>query len=248
MHAQEYNPADVAVINALIANNGLIAAKNAPGNWRFATWNNSIPKNIIKLNLNDEALYGEASFSELTQLQVLKCNRNGLTKLDVTKCTQLQILTCSNNRLTKLDVTGCKQLYWLDCKKNRLTELDVSKCIQLYWLGCENNNLTELDVSNCTKMTSLTHDDGVKRIVQKKTEVQPDRVEQIVIVSNTSFSSFVQTYVIQEMNKWMQKGEFEKTDKWQQRICEDSRKERCFLRHSHRKLKFKTLPRNNLTD
>jgi len=75
----------------------LKAIKNAPRTWEFATWDNSNPFNIKKLNLNNYFLYGEASFSGLAQLQVLNCNRNGLTKLDVTKCTQLRVLKCNDN-------------------------------------------------------------------------------------------------------------------------------------------------------
>jgi len=37
-----------------------------------------------------------------------------------------------------------------------------------------------------------------------------------------SFSYFSKNYVEQEMNKWLQKGEFERTDDWQQRINEDN--------------------------
>ena len=42
--------------------------------------------------------------------------------------------------------------------------------------------------------------------------------------SKETFSLFALNYVEQEMNKWAQKGEFERTADWQQRVNEDSRK------------------------
>jgi hypothetical protein len=81
IHAQKYNPADVAVINALIAKNGLKAKPNAPESWRFARWDKSKPKRIYKLKLNKSGLYGVASFAGLTQLKILFCKNNNLTEL-----------------------------------------------------------------------------------------------------------------------------------------------------------------------
>ena len=51
-----------------------------------------------------------------------------------------------------------------------------------------------------------------------------EKVEQAERVKKETFSYFAQNYVEQEMNKWLQKGEFERTDDWQQRINDDNRK------------------------
>jgi len=228
MHAQEYNPADVEVINTLIKNNCLLAERNAPSIWEFATWDNSNPKKIIKLNLNNRFLCGEASFVGLTQLKKLTCKRNNLTKLDVSKCSQLQDLRCNKNSLIKLDVTGCTQLWNLECKGNKLTELDVSECKLIYG----------------------SYDENVKLITKKETLERRNIEEQKVIVKNFSFSSFVQNYVVQEMEKWLKKGEFEKTDEWQQRISEDSRKAAELLQAAEQAYiaeRSKNIPVGNLT-
>ena len=167
MYAQRYNPADVAVINALIANNGLNAIPDDPASWTsFASWNNAKPKQITKLRLNRCRMYGTASFAGLTQMKELRCNDNRLTELDVSKCTQL---------------------YHLECRKNNLTELDVTKCTKLQWMECDNNNLTELDVTECTQLEMLICDKNVKKIF-KKEALESDRVEQIQIISFSSFS------------------------------------------------------------
>ena len=170
IQAQKYNPADVAVINVLIAKNGLNETPDDPASWRFITWDKSYPKKIIRLKLNNRGLYGAASFAGLTHLQTLMCKNNNLTELDVTKCTQLK---------------------WLECKNNNLAELDVTKCVQLQ---------------------TLTHNKNVKLITEK---------EALDRETNT-FSYFAKNY----MEQWLQKGEFEKTDDWQQRISENNRKAR----------------------
>jgi hypothetical protein len=90
IHAQKYDPADVAVINALIANNGLDATPDAPESWTFASWSVDYPKQIKYLNLYNKGLYGVASFAGLTRLIRLYCNNNSITGLDLTGCTNLQ--------------------------------------------------------------------------------------------------------------------------------------------------------------
>ena len=199
MYAQQYNPTDVEVINTLIKNNCLSAKPNAPESWEFAIWNDSNPKKITKLNLNNRLLCGEASFVGLTQLKKLKCNKNNLTKLDVSNCTQLKDLQCYRNSLAKLDVSGCVQLYSLECSKNNLTELDVSGCPQLQY---------------------LIYDYKVIINTKKEALYLHEREKKVVLEKNTSFSYYVE----QEMNKWLQKGEFEKTEEWQLRTNRDSLK------------------------
>ena len=83
MHAQDYDPAAVAVINTLIANNGLNATPDAPASWSFAQWDNTTPRQLISLSFYYYiALSGEVSFAGLTTLQTLICLGNNLTKLD----------------------------------------------------------------------------------------------------------------------------------------------------------------------
>ena len=55
----------------------------------------------------------------------------------------------------------------------------------------------------------------------ERERLERERPEQI---RRNSFSFFSQKYFAQEMNNWLQKGEFEKTADWQQRISDDSRK------------------------
>ena len=107
---------------------------------------------------NDFDLYGIKSLKGIeyfTELELLSCNYNQLTSLDVSKNTALKQLECSGNQLTSLDVSGCAELEILRCYDNKLTSLDVSNNTALTELWCSGNQLTSLDVSKNTALTRL---------------------------------------------------------------------------------------------
>ncbi|MBO4871564.1 MAG: BspA family leucine-rich repeat surface protein [Muribaculaceae bacterium] len=90
-----------------------------------------------------------------TALEQLECYGNLLDTLDVSQNTALQTLRCDGNRLTALDVchnTALEQLY---CFFNQLDTLDVSHNTALEQLDCFDNQLTTLDVSHNTALTKL---------------------------------------------------------------------------------------------
>ena len=97
-------------------------------------------------------LTGIEHFTALTHL---RCQKNQLTSLNVSKNTALEELDCGDNQLTSLDVsanTALKQLY---CMNNPLTALDVSANTDLTDLNCINTQRASLDVSKNTSLTSL---------------------------------------------------------------------------------------------
>lgn len=98
--------------------------------------------------------------SNNTQLRSLICNGNQLTSLDVGKNTQLTILYCNDNKLTSLDVSKNTQLCFLTCNGNQLTALDFSKNTLLTYITCWANQLTSLDVSKNINLTELLCDNN----------------------------------------------------------------------------------------
>jgi Leucine-rich repeat (LRR) protein len=151
-----FHDGDVAVINAIIQNNGLKGYEvDAPRTWDFANWGNGYPLRVIKLNLDKKSLTGALDVAGLTGLTELRCSENQLTKLNVAGLTGLTELYCYTNQLTELDVAGLTGLTSLDCTYNQLTELDISRLTGLTMLGCGSNQLTELDVSRLTGLTML---------------------------------------------------------------------------------------------
>lgn len=95
-----------------------------------------------------------------TELQILNCEDNQLTKLDVSKNKKLRIFDCAGNQLTELDVKENTALTHLTCTDNYLTELDVSKNTALEYLFCNENRLTSLDVSANKALKELACSDN----------------------------------------------------------------------------------------
>lgn len=67
----------------------------------------------------------------------------------------LTYLTCEKNELTKLDVSQAKSLQYLRCPTNKLDSIDITKNTELLLFYCSYNNITALDVSNNVKITDL---------------------------------------------------------------------------------------------
>ena len=92
--------------------------------------------------------------SGLTNLEYLHFSNNFLTSIDVSGLTNLQTLICRFNQLTSLDVSGLNNLKYLDCGYNQLTSLDVSDLTNLEYLYCINNFLTSLDLTELNNLNS----------------------------------------------------------------------------------------------
>ena len=75
-------------------------------------------------------------------LDVLACNDNPLTTLDVRNNTALHFLYVNNCSLTTLDVSNNTKLVYLYCEDNLLTTLDVSNNDILTRVSLERNELT----------------------------------------------------------------------------------------------------------
>ena len=149
-----YDPGDVAAINAMYDDNYLTAGtRNDLSTWTFVIWDNGSPKRITGLNLSGKSLSGTLDVGKLTELTYLNCSDTQLSALDVSKNTNLTYLNCSDTQLSALDVSKNTNLTQLDCSNTQLSELDVSKN-NLTQLDCSNIQLSALDVS---KNTNLTH-------------------------------------------------------------------------------------------
>ncbi|MDR1718756.1 MAG: hypothetical protein LBR67_01355, partial [Dysgonamonadaceae bacterium] len=153
--AQTYNTGDIAVINAIISNNGLswttasTSGSSVPSDWTGVTWSSaSTGKRITELNLAYQSLTGTLNVSALTGLTTIYANDNQLTGVNVTGNTALVILGVWANKITSLDISNNTELQQVAVGNNKLTSLDLSKNKKVWYLGVESNQLTALDVSN----------------------------------------------------------------------------------------------------
>ena len=156
-----YHDGDVAVINAIIENNDLSAAKDDPAGWEtddLVRWDSSTPKRITHVRIYDKGLRGTLDISALTNLGILFCGKNNLTGLNVSKNTSLTYLSCGDNQLKgMLDVSGLTELTELHCGNNQLTALNGLESLEnLTSLYCFDNRLTALDVSGLSSLRALS--------------------------------------------------------------------------------------------
>lgn len=64
-------------------------------------------------------------------------------------------IKCEKEKLTKVDISSAKNLQQLYVGHNELTSLDVTKNPSLARLGCNNNSITGLDLSNNKRLSGL---------------------------------------------------------------------------------------------
>ena len=104
-------------------------------------------------------------------LITLKCNKNQLTQLDLSKNPDIDYLNCSENQLEQLDVSHLK-LEYLYCSHNYLEQLDVKNSKWLRELDCSKNELTVLDVD-------VTHKPNLVRV-----ECQNNQLTSLILGEN----------------------------------------------------------------
>ncbi len=109
----------------------------------------------LYLDVSNSYIRGMEEIGYFTALEVLYCNNNQLTSLDLSKNTALEVLGCNYNQLTSLDLSKNTALEVLGCNYNQLTSLDLSNDTALEMLYCNNNQLTSLDLSNDTALEML---------------------------------------------------------------------------------------------
>jgi Leucine-rich repeat (LRR) protein len=127
-------------------------------------------KNVTELNIAGIRLYyaNEEEIEEtrwmitdlsgieyFTSLEMLNCNDNQLTSLDVSQNMALTYLNCYNNQLTSLDVSQNMALTYLYYSVNQLISLDLGNNTSLERISCDSNQLATLDVSRNTALTQI---------------------------------------------------------------------------------------------
>lgn len=171
-----YHDGDVAVVNNIIDNNGLQAAKDAPESWDFVVWDGSEPNRIWWLKLNEQGLRGNLQITDLKGLSRLYCAHNELTGLELKNLPGMAIMDCSYNQLAELNLNHCINLVWLYCNNNQLKTLNLPNrepdsnsngnryefvSSMLYEIDCSNNQLSNLDASYLPNLKTLKCNNNV---------------------------------------------------------------------------------------
>ena len=103
------------------------------------------------------------NLSNNTFLASLSCGENILTSLNLSMV-DLEILQCQDNPITNIDLSGNYSLKHLTCHDNLLQQIDLSDNVNLEWLSIgnaelmpptANNDLTALDLRNNCNVTNF---------------------------------------------------------------------------------------------
>ena len=112
-------------------------------------------EDIDQLFISSKNIRSLEGIEDFANLEILHCNNNQLSSLDVSNNEKLKILLCENNALTQLDVSANKMLEALNCYYNPITLLNVSGAENLVALACYGNELSNLDISNNLNLERL---------------------------------------------------------------------------------------------
>ncbi|HKM92695.1 MAG TPA: T9SS type A sorting domain-containing protein [Prolixibacteraceae bacterium] len=110
---------------------------------------------ITSLTLTYKDISSLSGIKDFAALEILKCDGNNLTNLDVSKNKALTSLDCEQNQITILNVSGNTALLFLNCADNAMTSIFLTKNLALEELICYENQLESIDVSKNTKLISL---------------------------------------------------------------------------------------------
>lgn len=147
----------------LAASTSNTTAKNLAGNYFKIDANSdgqiqlSEALSVKQLNINYAAILSLEGISSFTNIQILNCQGNLFSSLDVSVLTNLQTLNCGDTQyLSSLNVSGLTNLQTLNCSRSySLPLLNVSGLTNLQTLDCSNNNLKSLIVSGLENLQNL---------------------------------------------------------------------------------------------
>jgi hypothetical protein len=145
----------------LAANTTNYIAKNLSGTFFKIDTNNdgqiqeSEVLNVSYLNVQRNQISSLVGIEKFTKLNILYCDDNSLTTLDITTLVNLTTLGCRSNQLTSLNVDPLVNLSTLFCDDNQLTSLNVTSLVNLTRLYCGNNSYSSLDLTNNRKLEAL---------------------------------------------------------------------------------------------
>ena len=159
-------------------------------NWGDGIANNDLVdtskiNGITTLFANFKSIANLQGIEDFTALQVLYCNVNVLTSLDLSNNFNLQQLYCNNNQINSLTLPNSTNLQHIECFNNMLSELNVSNNPNLATLFCWSNPLNGLNLENNLALTTLDcHNSGLTSLdVTNNTALLALRSEQNLLSS-----------------------------------------------------------------
>ncbi len=111
-------------------------------------------ENIKELHIDSLDIYKLTGIEDFKSLEILYCDWNKLTELDLSQNKALIKLDCKRNQIRgkNLKIDNNPKLTYLDCWVNEIASLDLTKNINLDTLECSSNRLSQLDLTQNKKL------------------------------------------------------------------------------------------------
>jgi len=136
---------------------------------------NSNISGVKNLDVSNKGISSLKGIEAFTSLEILNCNTNKLSSLDLGMNINLFSLACIENKLTQLDLSSNTKIKsvscWtnnisslsiasdsfkrLECNHNGMTALDITGSPNLEYLDCRSNKIDILDLSNQPNISTL---------------------------------------------------------------------------------------------
>ncbi|MBL0012915.1 MAG: leucine-rich repeat domain-containing protein [Flavobacterium sp.] len=110
---------------------------------------------VSDLHLENSNINNLIGIGAFTNLNILYCDSNNLTFLDLSDNVNLTFLSCRVNQIPYLDLSNSPNLTDVLADSNALNGINISNNPSLEMLWVADNNLTTLDTSSCVNLTQL---------------------------------------------------------------------------------------------
>ncbi len=139
------------------------------------------PEETKRLDPSDQGIVSLEGIGLFPDTEMLWCDNNQLTALDISKNVKLKEVFCFRNNLTEWDVNN-SSVTKVYCEQNQLIRLDVSSCPGLAYLRCDKNLLPVLDISHNGALKELSCSDN--QLTELDTRFNP-LLEDLIIFNNS---------------------------------------------------------------
>ncbi|MBV5311736.1 MAG: T9SS type A sorting domain-containing protein [Prolixibacteraceae bacterium] len=130
------------------------------GSWLGVTWDNSVPKRVIKLNIKSSSL-DIIDVEKLDKLEELDCSSNKVKSLKLNTLINLTSLNVEgNNLLTSLNVDSSKKLKQIKFGRTAIENISIKDLPLLEGIDCNQSHLKTVKFENLPLLRALICSDN----------------------------------------------------------------------------------------
>ncbi|OUR92340.1 hypothetical protein A9Q87_07610 [Flavobacteriales bacterium 34_180_T64] len=115
-------------------------------------------EDVVNINVSSANISSLEGIQSFVNLEILNCDSNILTELDLSQNPLLTILYCSYNQLANIDISQNLELIEFYASYNQLPESILTQNSNVRHVGLEGNQLDGIDLSQSTSLETIDLD------------------------------------------------------------------------------------------